>query len=138
MPAVQAGSTVFTGTGNGVDKWGGQLAMSPAGSVHYFVRETAITDFFTVYLDGFADEDVINFVLYGQPTPESLLLFTGLYGIPTDMTGRFVGYNDSTGALKLYQQARGPVDLPPAYPQAVRLQAIFDIMEARRCCKTCL
>lgn len=33
-----------------------------------------------VYLDGFADEDIINYVLYGNPEPEELLLYTGLYG----------------------------------------------------------
>jgi hypothetical protein len=68
---------------------------------------TDVTDVFTVYLDGFADADIINYVLYGNPTPRELLLFSGLYGIPTDMTGTFVkGYNDSTGTKQLYRYVR--------------------------------
>ena len=138
VPPIQAGSAVLNGTGNGVDTWGGQLVLSTAGSVHYFVRETDIKDFFTIYLDGFADEDIINYVIYDNPTPEKLLLYSRLYGVPHDMTGRFVGYNDTTGALKPYRQARGPIDVPEPYAPAVRLQALFDLVEARRCCKACV
>lgn len=138
VPPIEAGSAVLTGTGNGVDKWGGQLVFSPVGSVHYFVRETDIQDFFTVYLDGFTDQDIINYVIYGNPSPEQLLLYSGLYGIPHDMTGKFVGYNDSTGTAKPYRQARGPIDVPDAYPPAARLQALFDAVEARKCCKACV
>lgn len=138
VPSVPMGSAVLNGTGNGVDKWSGQLVLSPAGNVHYFVRESNITDFFTVYLDGFADADVINTVIYGDPTPQELLYRSGLYGIPHDMTGAFVGYPDASGTQKLYRQARGPVDVPDSRKAAIRLQAMFDAVEKQKCCKTCL
>jgi hypothetical protein len=110
------------------------------GNVHYFERVTNVTDVFTVYLDGFADADVINYVLYGKPyTPRELLLFSGLYGIPTDMTGAFVkGFNDSTGEKQLYRNARGPIDVPDAGAAVRRLQQLFDYVEKYNCCKACL
>jgi hypothetical protein len=53
--------------------------------------------------------------------PAEFLAQTGLYGIPNDLTGTFVG-------LKDYRSARGPVDIGD--PQLLRLQALFDAGEA--------
>lgn len=109
------------------------------GNIHYFERITDVTHFFTVYLDGFADAAIIEYVLYGNPQPRELLLFSGLYGIPTDMTGAFVkGCNDSSGTQQLYRNPRGPIDVPNPLGAARRLQKLFDYVEEHRCCKACL
>lgn len=55
--------------------------------------------------------------------PQRMLEVTGLYGVPTDATGKMVGAEGLVGSSK-YREATGPVLL--TRPQLERLQKGFD------------
>jgi hypothetical protein len=107
-----------------------QALYSPRGSVHWFNRETETTDFYAVHASGHAMELIID-AFNTMTDPKELLSYTGLYGAPHDLTGRFVGL-DKCGD-KCYRSARGPVDVPSVVPSLRKLQKLFDLAEKKKC-----
>jgi mannose-6-phosphate isomerase-like protein (cupin superfamily) len=118
-PPVKMGSAVLTT---------GQALYSPRGSVHYFARETDTTDFYAIHVSGYAMPLIID-AFNSDRNATELLYYTGLYGAPHDMTGRFVGMGDCGD--ECYRTTVGPVDVGDL--QLQRLQGLFDIAEERGC-----
>lgn len=120
-PASKMGSVLI---GDGEDS---SVLYSPKGNVHYFARETSTTEFLAVHAPGYSTDLLIDF--FDKMTDaEQLMLYTGLYGVPHDMTARMVGATNET-----YRQARGPVDTGGARALVAslrRLQRLFDAGEA--------
>ncbi|KAF8064478.1 Ttll6a [Scenedesmus sp. PABB004] len=113
----------------------GDMLYSPRNQVHYFSTENKVTDFIQVHAYGYAMPLIIAAAFDPEigGDPRRFLEYTGLYGIPHDLTGKMVGmkplptpeqWPPSEGD---YRSASGPVQSFPA--QLKRLQAMFDASE---------
>ena len=118
-PAPKMGSALI-GRGQAT-----QALYSPKGNVHYYTRETNVTDFFAIHASGYAMPLLLN-ADFTITNATELLYYTGLYGAPHGATGAMVGAPD-------YLAERGPVDpatLMRTREGLVKLQALFDAAEA--------
>lgn len=88
-----------------------------------------MTNFMAIWGFGFALKPGVN-IPEQETDPAVILEKTGLWGVPTDMTGAMFGGN------QFVDNAREPIVLPPAqWLDLEYLQSLFD--RGEKCCQSC-